>query len=52
MWRDLRRLLVCEPELTPIHPRFFSEALNRNLWLTPAILSVGTLGRAASSTDG
>jgi hypothetical protein len=43
--RDRLRVLVCEPELIPIHPPFPSEVLNHDLLLTPTILWVQTLSR-------
>jgi hypothetical protein len=38
VWRNLRKLLVRQPELVPIHPRFLSEAVNHKPLLMPTIL--------------
>ena len=43
MRRDLRKLLVRQPEKIPIHQRFLSEAVNHNTSPIPTILWVWTL---------
>ena len=41
MWRDLRELLVCQPELIENHRRFLSETLNNSPIMPPSVLWSG-----------
>jgi len=52
MRRNLRKLLVRQPEMVPIYWPLRPEAVNHNPLLMPTILSVRTLTISAMSCDG
>jgi hypothetical protein len=52
MRRDLRKLLVRQPEEVPIRRRFLSEAVNHKPSFMPTILWVRTLALARQVMDG